>query len=314
MFTMKGQDGKPIFNTIRVGLSCEACQKAGTPTECTHMSDITPPWKSSAKLSMVKQIYGDQKDLLARESMGLVTEDNASVFPMQKIEAILKREVDLSPPQFLYLAYDPNGGGSSCASLVAFTLERLQVTIVSMDTHACRTSAEMEQFLKQHVAAIRGDSRFRDSWIILIAESNLGQEASHAHHFLKDYRRIWAMSEKGRPGVNTTHERKELMVNTLLLFVNQEAVALYKNLISANPFVCAKSRRAKVLDEFKKQWANFRKVVTKPKESWKLPRIVYTGKLKGSNDDIIMTLLFGVWWSQRFVNREVLAPYSDFNE
>ena len=261
-------------------------------------------------------IYGDNKELLARESMGLVTEDNASVFPIDKVEALLANEVDVTPPKFVFIAYDPNGGGSSCSSLVSFTLERLQVTIVAMDTHPCRNSREMEQFLKQHVASIRGNQNFRDSWLILIAESNLGQEASHAHHFLKGYRRLWAISEKGksgvRVGVNTTHERKELMVNTLLLFVNQEAIGVYKNLICANPHVCSKSRKAKVMDEFKKQFAGFRKVVTKPKESWKLPRIIYTGKLKGSNDDILMCLLFGVWWAQRFVNKEILAPYDQF--
>lgn len=34
------------------------------------MKDVIPPWKSAAKFDMVAAIYGDRKDLLARESMG----------------------------------------------------------------------------------------------------------------------------------------------------------------------------------------------------------------------------------------------------
>jgi len=70
MFELKGADNKPLFNTLRVGLSCQKCQQEGTAATCTHMKDIIPPWKSAAKFDMVAAIYGDRKDLLARESMG----------------------------------------------------------------------------------------------------------------------------------------------------------------------------------------------------------------------------------------------------
>lgn len=210
------------------------------------------------------------------------------------------------------MAFDPNGGGSSCACLISFTLERLNLTLVAMDTHPLKSSEEMQDFLMQHLAGIRGDARFKDSWIIFIAESNLGQEASHSAFFLRDQRRVWCMSEKGRPGVNTTHDRKEKMVSSLLLFVNQQAMSLYKNFITTNTQLCAKTRREKTLEEFKKQFSSFRKIVSKPKEAWKLPRISYSGKGNGNNDDMIMTLLIGAWWAQRFCNREVAAPYEDF--
>lgn len=68
MFELKGADNKPLFNTLRVGLSCQKCQQEGTAATCTHMKDIIPPWKSAAKFDMVAAIYGDRKDLLARES------------------------------------------------------------------------------------------------------------------------------------------------------------------------------------------------------------------------------------------------------
>ena len=64
MFELKGADGKPLFNTLRVGLSCQKCQEDGKAESCTHMKDIIPPWKSAAKFDMVAAIYGDRKGTL----------------------------------------------------------------------------------------------------------------------------------------------------------------------------------------------------------------------------------------------------------
>lgn len=53
MFDLKGADGKPLFNTLRVGLSCAKCQAEGKSASCTHMKDVIPPWKSAAKLQVI---------------------------------------------------------------------------------------------------------------------------------------------------------------------------------------------------------------------------------------------------------------------
>jgi len=36
MFELKGADGKPLFNTLRVGLSCQKCQDEGKAESCTR--------------------------------------------------------------------------------------------------------------------------------------------------------------------------------------------------------------------------------------------------------------------------------------
>lgn len=36
MFELKGADGKPLFNTLRVGLSCQKCQDEGKAEQCTR--------------------------------------------------------------------------------------------------------------------------------------------------------------------------------------------------------------------------------------------------------------------------------------
>ena len=64
MFELKDATGQNFFRTIRVSLVCQACQDAGKGSECTHNQDLIPPWKSAAKLDLVRALYGDNKDLM----------------------------------------------------------------------------------------------------------------------------------------------------------------------------------------------------------------------------------------------------------
>lgn len=60
---------------------------------------------------MVKAIYGDRKDLLAKESMGQITSDQASVFPEKLINRMFQKpEYKLrNPAKYVFLGVDPNG-------------------------------------------------------------------------------------------------------------------------------------------------------------------------------------------------------------
>jgi hypothetical protein len=49
--------GDPLFNVIRVGQVCEACQKTKTPWLCNHMAFDIPPWKSEVKQRRMASIY-----------------------------------------------------------------------------------------------------------------------------------------------------------------------------------------------------------------------------------------------------------------
>ena len=106
-------------------MSCEKCQRLGKAAECTHMASVIPPWKSQAKFDMVKSIYGDRKDLLARESMGQITNDAASVFSQGMVEKMLKKSpwVMKNKAKFVFLGVDPNGGGDSQMAIVTMVME-----------------------------------------------------------------------------------------------------------------------------------------------------------------------------------------------
>jgi hypothetical protein len=316
MFELKGGDGENLFNTLRVGLSCDKCQKAGKATECTHMASIIPPWKSAAKFSMVKAIYGDRKDLLARESMGQITNDAASVFSQKLVDGLMNRpEWELrNNAQFVFLGVDPNGGGSSEMAIVTIVMEQNNIVMCGMESHGTKNHDMIEMLLLQHIRAIRGHPKLKDAWIINFFESNLGQESSHMAHMVRNERKCWTMYEKGRAGVITTHDRKTKYTESVLGFFNMEAIHFLEETVCANPYVDANDRLEKVKAEFKKQMLQFQKNVLQPAQAWEVAKVIYSGKVKaGMNDDIVMTLLFTVFWAQQFIGRKIQAPFESFN-
>mgnify|MGYP004034513353 FL=1 len=180
MFELKGADGKPLFNTLRVGLSCQKCQEEGKAESCTHMKDIIPPWKSAAKFDMVAAIYGDRKDLLARESMGQITNDAASVFSQKLVDELMARpEWQLkNPPKYIFLGVDPNGGGSSDLAIISMCFENNNLIFCGAETYPAKNHDQIQLLLLGHIRAIRGHPYLRNAWIICFFESNLGLEAA----------------------------------------------------------------------------------------------------------------------------------------
>lgn len=315
MFTLKDAQNKPLFNTLRVGLSCAKCQKEGKPDECTHMADITPPWKSRGKFEMVKAIYGDRKDMLARESMGQITNDAASVFSQKLVEEFMRRPCRHITPniKYIFLGVDPNGGGSSEMAITSIAMQDNNIIICGMETHNVKNHEMIERLLLDHIHALRGHPMLKNAWIINVFESNLGQESSHMAHMVKDERRCWTLYEKGKAGVVTTHDRKIKYTEALITYFNMGAIHFMENMICANPYVDANTRVDKVKKEFKKQLLQFQKNVLQPAQPWDIAKLIYSGKVKpGMCDDIAMTMLFTVFWAQQFLAHKVQAPYETF--
>ena len=316
MFELKGGDGKPLFNTLRMGLSCDKCQKQGKAADCTHMASVTPPWKSAAKFDMVKAIYGDRKDLLARESMGQITNDAASIFAQGMVEKLLSKScwVLKNKAKYVFLGVDPNGGGDSQMAIVTMVMEMNNIVFTGFETHGTKNHDQIEHLLLGHIRAIRGHPDLRDAWIINFFESNLGLEAAHMAHMCRNERRCYTQYEKGKCGVLTTHDRKEKYTHSFLNYFNTEAVHFVNDWVCVNPFEDANDRHRKVRAELKKQMLSFQKMVIGNENApYQLAKHIYSGKVKaGMNDDIVMTILFTTYWAIEFVARRLQAPYESF--
>ena len=135
---MKGPDGLALFRTIQVGLACEECLAKGIGGDCPHNTDEIPPWKSKEKFDFVKTLYGDRKDLLLRESVGSITEDQSSLLPTAWVERFLSTEDDVDPDttRYIIVACDPNGGGDSQMAIISSVFHRGRFVLVGADSFA----------------------------------------------------------------------------------------------------------------------------------------------------------------------------------
>lgn len=316
MFELKGGDGKPLFNQLRIGMSCEKCQKANKAADCTHMASVVPPWKSAAKFDMVKAIYGDRKDILARESMGQITNDAASIFSQGMVEKMLAKQpwVLKSGAKYVFLGVDPNGGGDSQMAIVTMVMEMNNIIFTGFETHPTKNHDQIQHLLLGHIRMIRAHPELQDAWIINFFESNLGLEAAHMAHMCRNERRCYTQYEKGKCGVLTTHARKEAYTHSFLNYFNTEAVHFINDWVCCNPFEDANTRHKKVKAELKKQMLSFQKMVlSNDNRPFEVAKHIYSGKVKaGMNDDIVMTILFTTYWAIEFVAKRLDAPYESF--
>ena len=310
---MKGPDGKELFRNIQVGLSCDACKAAGKAESCEHNQDEIPPWKSREKFDMVKALYGDKKELLMRESMGIVTEDQTSLYRKVWVERFLANMTVLETPmpRFFLVACDPNGGGDSNMAIVTVTFRHGSMVIAGLDYHAVKGHDQIQQLLLAHVRALQ--RRYSDAWLIFVGESNLGQEADHMKHMLRRESNVYAVCEGGLAGVRTTQKRKELYAMEVCKFISQDAMLHTGNeLVSVNPLKDSTEPelRKQALGELEKQLLGYRKIVLHSQTGRSDPRISYTGKSQGAQDDLVVTLTIAAYWGVQFMTRRIPGlPY-----
>jgi len=277
---------------------------------------MIPPWKSIAKLDMVRALYADQGDLMQRESMGAITDDAKSLFESDKVVAFLhEKSFQLSsPPDYIFMAMDPNGGGTSHMAIVSIVFDGNDAVVVGVDTAPTDKHDQIEQMLKQHVRSLRGKPIFRESHIIFIPENNLGQEAEHARHMLRKEKRLYTIHEKKKAGVCTTHARKEIYALTLLSYFNSGTIRFLQDAACANPMMDANTRLVQTKKEFEKQLVQFRKIILPGTQPFKDAKFIFTGKAKrGMNDDLVMTLMIAIFWGRQFVRKRIAGvPYGKF--
>ena len=316
MFELKDAQGDPFFRTINVSLVCDACKAAGKGASCTHNQDLIPPWKSTQKLDMVRALYADQQDLMQRESMGTITDDAKSCFKSDDVISVMKSTVPLPcDPDYVFIGVDPNGGGSSMMAIVSVVLYEECAYVVGIDTAPTDRHEHIEQLLLQHIRSLRGNRQLREAHFIFLPENNLGQEAEHMRHMVRSEHLLFTVREKKKAGVCTTHDRKEMMVASLLDYFNGKRLHITSGCVCANPKMDANTRLAQTKDTMKKQLIQFRKMVIPGSQPYKNSKYVFTGKAKsGMQDDLVMTLMIAIWWGQQFLERKIPGvPYDSFN-
>lgn len=302
MFEMRDMAGEKLFNQIEVSMVCDDCKAGGQPEKCTHMKHLLPKWKSGGKQDMVRQIYGDNSADMLRESMGVTTNDSSCVFDDKWLNVFTSRApyTPKNTPSYIFVAVDPNGGGNSQMAIVTLYMDSNNFAVCGIESHDVKGYGEIRTLLEAHVRAIR--AVYRSGYIIFIPESNLGHEASHMTHMLRDVPNCRALMENGEPGVITTHKRKELYTNMAVERFAGEGIWYADRFVCANPFGDANGREARVKRMFRKQLGGFSKVVIpRGGKDYSKPKVTYSGKAAGANDDLVMCFVIGLYWSVQFM-------------
>jgi len=149
-----------------------------------------------------------------------------------------------------------------------------------------------------HLQGLRRDPRYRESYLVLIIESNYSfVNSSYLARMAKkpEYEPVIVYSkdpkDRGRPGVWTTNQSKEVSVDVLQKLLSSDNIHFADNMVGKN------LERDK--KELLQQLRVFRRESKEPPNVFTERKQVLTGKVAtGSNgykkDDLCMSLLIGV--------------------
>ena len=213
---------------------------------------------------------------------------------------------------YIIVACDPNGGGDSQMALVSVAFLRGAMIIVGLESHAVRGHDQIKDLLMTHINALH--DVWRNAWLIFVAESNLGQEADHMRSMLKHTGRTYVVCENGLSGVRTTNARKELYSMELCKFMAQDGFGLHDSVVTVNPFA-GEHKGRDVIDLLRRQLMGYRKIVLKSTTGRSEPRVCYTGKAQGAQDDLVVTATIAAYWGVQFLTQRIPGvPYDRLRE
>lgn len=304
--------GLPLFRTIKVGLACEACIAAGKPEKCTHQGSLVPEWKSTSKHAMIKALYNmaGKAEMMQRESMGLVTENQSSCFDVAMIDAAFDEPFDTVPfvnrVRWLFCCVDPTGGGRSCLAAVTVAFIENRMVVLDVANETARGHEAVKTVLSKHFDRVRTITGFKTTPIVVVVENNLGQEAEHISHMFKhsDGSLLHFMREDGIAGCRTTQKRKELFTGELSKYIQLGGFKMSRS------FLDGVHCDADMQEEIKRQLVCWRRVVLVSTSGRSEPRILYTGKDSG-NDDVTIVLSMVAFYGTQFAQGNMSIKISD---
>jgi hypothetical protein len=125
--------GMPMFMTVCIQLSCDACIEQGKAHECPHMLHLVPRWQSGERHLRLKTIMEDRPDLIQSELSGLAFDALHQAFRSQDIDIMMKPwQLMPSLDEYIYIAIDPAAGGAQSNYCVVSFLRQCGVVTVSV--------------------------------------------------------------------------------------------------------------------------------------------------------------------------------------
>lgn len=298
--------GQMLFKSIRIGLACEPCTEEGLGASCTHMARVrVPPWKDESRNSFIMDVYGDDKDLYAREILGTIAIDRKFLFKKKWVSAARNAErVSFGKTvKMVYTCIDPSCGGTQSGyACMTAAYDDGRFVILGVDCEEKCIASDVEERIHGHFQNIRNTKLTANSVIVLIMEANSSWiDVDRVHNIAMQYEPIHVISKdstgRGRKGVFLDKHLKQLYFEDLRRAFQKNLINVYRNV-----------RGKEIEKDIKAMWKQVQvvrlEVDEKPDNPFKKARTTITGKSAGQQDDMAITLAMCVFWS-RFLQTDV---------
>jgi len=290
-------NGTPLFKTLQIQLICQACLDA-QKTECPHLAQNLPQWKSSARAELVKDLMANDTQMFLREAAGIITNRDAPAFERADVEWVFANPVSVfqvvPQDQMVWIVVDPSGGGFSYTSAVATVLDTntKELIIVGASAEMVSNDMHLERFLRKFAENLRAKSTFSTCTFVIIVESNYGGHvlASRIVNIFIPFppaKYVTAdTTQARRPGVTTTETVKERSRVDLGRLMRLQHLRIVRE-------IDLTSTHTGAMAELRKQMLAMRFQIDESKANNK---VKLSGKSKTQQDDLCIALMLSSFW------------------
>jgi hypothetical protein len=140
----------------------------------------------------------------------------------------------------------------------------------------------------------RSNPQWHNSPVIIYVERNLGHEAEHHHHALKDVPNVKFRvdPQRGRVGILTTKETKHAMATLLNVMIREQRMHVLQSpsIVSLDPKNC--------INRLQEQMHVYSYQYKAANDTFQQERVAISGKIGGMKDDIVIALQLGVYFTE----------------
>lgn len=163
-------------------------------------------------------------------------------------------------------------------------------------------------FILHHFESVRSIPYCRDSKIIIVPESNLGDEGKWFAHYIKDkldaskYVFMYEDGENG-VGVRTTADLKAKMALTFSTVLNNKCFKFHKDFKTITHNMTPNLMKEEIVKQSKNYCIKLQRV---PNNKFAPPTMIYTGKDGYGYDDVIITIQMNKVIQMRFMTNTLV--------
>ena len=195
----------------------------------------------------------------------------------------------------IYIVIDPAAGGpQSDYAFVSFTRLRGIVKVIGAEVlSGCKEPTRQFDLVADHIRRIRQNLEWMHSRVVIYVERNLGHEAEHHRHALKDLSGVFFREDpkQGRVGLLTTNDIKHGCATLLNIMLREQRVGV----VQEDELIC-KNPRDFVL-KLKEQLNVYSYQFKDAPDTFGKQRVALTGKVGGMKDDLVIALQLGIFFT-----------------